>query len=254
MHQLPIEQQIFLIFEDLALVILCMRLWTAGLHRVYTYFFCYLLLELAQNQVPLIVPLQSRAYRNAFVATEMLVVFCYSLVVLELYSVTLRGLTGIASLSRRYIKIVLGIAILTSLLPLAFEKPPDTLTGYLFIIERPLVSSLVVLVLLLAAFLAYYPVPLNRNAVSYLVGYSVWFLTNAVTLLLNNMGYHWNELWGSVWMTVYVMCLVFWLVALNRQGEAKTLVVGHQWNKADEARLLSQLDAINSRLIRSARK
>ncbi|HUA18215.1 MAG TPA: hypothetical protein VMB25_05685 [Bryobacteraceae bacterium] len=254
MHQLPIEQQIFLVFQDLALVVLCVRLWRAGLHKVYVYFFSYLLVELLEDLVPLVLPLESRAYRNAFVAFEMLFAFCYALIVLELYSVILRDLSGIASLSRRYVKVVLGIAILVSFLPAALEKSPDTVTGYLFIIERPLISSLVVLVLLLAVFLVYYPVPLNRNVICYLAGYAVWFLAKAVAIFLNNLGYHLNELWGSFLMAVYAACLLFWIAALSRAGEAKTMVVGHRWNRAEETRLLSQLEAINDSLLRAVRK
>jgi hypothetical protein len=55
-------------------------------------------------------------------------------------------------------------------------------------------------------------------------------------------------------MGVYVTCLLFWLFALNRRGESRTLVVGHQWNPGDEQRLLAQLEAINDSLLRSGRK
>jgi hypothetical protein len=47
---------------------------------------------------------------------------------------------------------------------------------------------------------------------------------------------------------------MFWLVGLNRRGEEKDIVVGHQWNPGDDQRLLEQLGAINARLLRSGRK
>jgi hypothetical protein len=55
-------------------------------------------------------------------------------------------------------------------------------------------------------------------------------------------------------MGVYFTSLALWLFGLNRQGETKSVVVGHQWNPSDERRLLSQLEAINASLLRSARK
>ena len=52
-------------------------------------------------------------------------------------------------------------------------------------------------------------------------------------------------------MTVSVLCLTFWIMLLNREGETKRVVVGHQWNPAAEQRLRAQLDAINASLLRS---
>jgi hypothetical protein len=254
MHRLPIAQQVLLAIQGVGFLALCVRLWWVGLHRVYVYFFTYLMLELLQILVPIFVPVQSLAYRNAFVVTEVLIVCSYALVVMELYSTILRDLAGIASVSRRYIKITLGLAILVSVLPLSLEKRADTVTAYLFVFERAVVSSLVVFVLLITGFLVYYPVPLNRNVIVYLLGYAVLFLTQATTLFINNLGYYLNQVFGTLLMGVYAACLLLWLFALDRRGENKTVVMGHQWNRADEARLLSQLEAINRSLLRVARK
>jgi hypothetical protein len=254
MYRLPIEQQILLTVEIAALLTLCVRMWLAGLHRVYVNFFRYLVLELSQALIPLVVPIESRLYRDLFVLSQALIVAFYALVVLELYSVILRNLEGIASVARRYIKITLAFAILLSLLPLFVEKPPNTLTAYLFIFERPILSSLVAFVLLITGFLVYYPIPLGRNAIIYLAGYAIYFPTIAMMALFQNLGYFWNRQLGSVEMAVSVGCLIFWLLALSRQGENKRVVVGHQWNPGDDQRLLAQLEAINANLLRWRRK
>jgi len=254
MRQLPIEQQILLILEIAALLILCVRMWMAGLHRVYVNFFRYLVLEFLQALIPLLVPLKSHLYRDLFVVSDGLIVAFEALVVLELYSVILRNLQGIASVARRYIKITLALAIFVALLPLTIEKTPNTLTGYLFIFERPILSSLIVFVLLICGFLVYYPVPLGRNVIVYLAGYAVYFPMIAAMAFLQNLGYFWNRQKSNVDMGVTLACLVFWLLALSRQGENKRVVVGHQWKPGDEQRLLAQLEAINASLLRSGRK
>jgi hypothetical protein len=254
MRQLPIEQQILLIVEIVALLTLCTRLWLTGLHKIYVSFFRYLVLELLQTLIPVLVPVQSRAYRDLYVGSQALMVVFYALVVLELYSVILLHLEGIASVARRYIKVTLALAILVSLLPLSMEKTPNTFTGYFFIFERPIVSSLVVLLLLISGFLVYYPVPLGRNVVVYLAGYAVFFVMLGTTAFINNLGYFWNRQKGDVEMAVSAGCLIFWLLALSPQGETKLVVVGHQWNPGDDQRLLAQLEAINASLLRSARK
>jgi len=254
MHQLPIEQQILLIAELAALLILCVRLWLDGLQRIYPYFFVYLVLQLVQTLIPVLVPLESRLYRDLFVTSEALIVAFYALVVMELYSVILRNLQGIARISKRYVRIALVLAAVIALLPLRLENNSSTLTGYLFTFERTVMSIFVVFVLLISAFLVYYPVPLGRNVIVYLAGYATFFLTTTTVTLIDNLGYFWTRLLGGVDMAVFVACLILWLLMLNRQGETKRVVVGHQWNPSDEGRLLAQLEAINASLLRSANK
>jgi hypothetical protein len=182
-------------------------------------------------------------------------VICFSaLVVLELYSIVFRGLPGIGNVSRRFIKVILVLAFLVSLLPLGLETTPNTLTGYLFMFERPIMTSLLILILLITGFLLYYPVPLGRNVPVYLIGYAVYFVTNATTIFIRNLGHYWSRPISDVQMVVYFTCLLFWLFALNRAGETRSVVVGHHWNPSDERKLLAQLEAINNSLVRSARK
>jgi hypothetical protein len=254
MRQLPIEQQILLAVELALLLTLCVRMWASGLYKVYANFFRFLVLEFLQALIPLLVPIQSHLYRDLFVLSDGLIVAFDALVVLELYSAILRELQGIASLARRYIKITLVLAIFISLLPLSIEKKPNTPTGYLFIFERPVLSSLIVFVLLICGFLAYYPVPLGRNVIVYLAGYAIYFTAMATMAFSQNLGYFWNRGKSDVEMSVAVGCQVFWLLALSRQGENKRLVVGHQWKPGDQERLMAQLEAINTSLLRSGRK
>ncbi len=254
MHQLPIEQQILLVVEIGALAILCLRMCGAGLHRVYVYFFGYLVLELAQTLIPVLVPLESQLYRDSFLVSQALITAFYALVVLELYSKVLGDLPGIAATARRYIKVTLVLAIVIAVLPLLLERSKTTALGYVLSFEQIVMSSLVVFVLLVTLFLVYYPVPLGRNVIIYSMGYVVYFLTHATVPLLMNLGRPWTRQLSSIAMAVSVACLIFWAMGLSRQGEKKRVVVGHQWNPGDDQRLLAQLDAINANLLRARGK
>jgi hypothetical protein len=255
MHQLPLEQQVLEVAQIAVLLALCSKLWLSGLYKTYVFFFSFLVLEFLQVLIPVFVPLNGILYRDAYVASQALVVCCCALVVMELYSVILRNLEGISSVARRYIKITLALSITLSLLPLYIEKTPDTLTGYLFIFERPILSSLLLFVLLIAAFLVYYPVPIGRNVMVYLLGYAVYFIALAgAVFFLNNLGYYSNRWLGNLDMGFSLICPLFWLIFLNRRGEEKSVVVGHHWNPGDQQRLLAQLQAINATLLRSGRK
>src|SRR5205807_64745 len=107
-------------------------------------------------------PYDSASYRYSWLITQALLTCFCALIVLELYTLVLRDLTGIASASRRYLKICLGIAIVGSLLLLLVEQTPHGITNIFVTMERALFTSLLIFVLLLTGFLAYYPIPINR--------------------------------------------------------------------------------------------
>jgi hypothetical protein len=254
MQRLPLEQQILVILQIAALLALSARMWWSGLYRIYKYFFAYLVLAFLQISILISLPFNSLLYRDAWVATEGLIVCLYGLVVLELCGVVLRDLVGIATVSRQYVKGALGLAILVSLLLLGLEKRPGGLFDSFITFERPVLSSLTFFVFLMTAFLAYYPVPLNRNAIVYSIGYAVYFLAKAAAFFLLNLNHKWYAEFSDVLVAVSTLCLLFWLVALSPRGETKTVVIGHKWRPDDEERLISQLKAINASLSRAARK
>ena len=254
MHQLPIEQQLLLVIEIAALAVLCLRMWVAGLQKAYTCFFAYLVLELVQALIPLVIPLGSRLYRDLYVLSQAVLVAVYALVVLELYSKVLRDLAGIARVARRYIQATLVLALVGAGAVLSAIKPRATLTGYLNSFELTIMSALAIFVLLVTVFLVYYPVPLGRNVIFYLIGYAVYFLTrDAANTLVISLGRDWGRPLSSLTMGVAVVCLFFWIAALSPKGESKQMVLGHQWNPADEKKLRAQLDAINMTLLRAGK-
>jgi hypothetical protein len=254
MHRLPSEDVVFLIVQTAALVGLSFRIWWFRLYRAYPSFFCYLLATILQTVVLAITVTDRTHYQYAWMATEGLVVCFYALIVLECYTIAFRDLPGIASFSRRFIKVGLGIAMVISLLLLGLEQTPNGSVAMFLIFERVIVASLVIFVLFILGFLAYYPVSLSRNVIVYSIGYSVYFLDKAVLLLLVNRTHEGSQLVSTLLIVVSTICLVLWLFGLNPLGETKAVVVGHRWKPGDEERLLSQLQVINERLIRAARK
>jgi len=251
---LPLDQQLLLVVQTAALLGLCVHIWRERLQDTYAYFFGYLLAALLQTVLLTFTPYDRTAYVYVWLSTEGLIVLFYALTVLELYTIVLRGLAGLASLSRRYLRITLAAAILISFTLLGFEKSPASLTGHFLILERTIVGSLVIFVLFLMLFLVYYPVPLNRNVIVYSVGYAVYFLTKAAALFVRNIGHRWDRPLGDLLIVVSTGCLLFWIFTLNRGGEVKSMVIGHKWHPEDEERLLLQLQEINASLSRAARK
>ena len=249
MHQFPTEQIVLLIVQTSILLGLVLRLRVTGLSQTYPWFFGYLIFASLQNLLSPFFPFDSVNYRYYWLVTQALLTCFCALIVLELYALVLRDLTGIASASRRYLKTCLGLAIVGSLLFLLLEQTPHTVVSIFMVIDRALFTSLLIFVLLLTAFLAYFPIPINRNLVVYSIGYAVYFMAKASGLLAKNITHAWVRQLDAVVLTASTISMLFWLVGLSRQGEEKTLVIGHLWNRQDQDKVLERLKAINASLL-----
>jgi hypothetical protein len=249
MLQLPLDQLVLVIVQTAILLALIVRIWSEGLYREYPYFFSYLIANLVQTLIGVAIPFKGPAYPRFWVASEGVIDCCYALTVVELYRVVLRDLPGIASISRRYITVTVVIAILGALFLQRLAETPANYLSVFFVIECAIVFSLVIFILMVSAFLAYYPVPLHRNVVVYSIGYAVYFLTKAAALFIRTLGYYVSPQISTALLVVSSACLLFWTLGLNRRGEIRTVVIGHKWNREDEARLLSKLKAINANLV-----
>ena len=204
-----------------------------------------------QALIPLLVPLESPLYRDLFVASQAFIVAFYALVVLELYSVILRDLAGIAGVARRYIKVTLAFAILVSLLPLRIEKTPKTLTGYLFITRasNPVQPGCIRAFDQRVFGLLSRPSGPERDRLP--GGLCGLFSNHCDYGVLSEFGLFLEPAKGQCRYGHLGGLFDLLAVGLNRAGENKRVVVGHHWNPGDEQRLLAQLEAINASLLRS---
>lgn len=243
-----------IIVEAVASATLVLRFLLTGLHRVYRFFFLYLVLSCIQLGGQFFFQRKTTAYGAFYFLTEALIVFLYVLVTLELYSLILRDWKGIATVARRFIHVAIAISILVSLLLLGIEQTPKTFTAVFFSLERPIVSSLIIFVIFITGFLSYYPIPLNRNVISYTIGYAFYFLSKATVLLFINRGQYWIEILSTALLAICAACLVFWVFALTREGESKPTISGPNWNKAAEHRVVGKLTELNESLLRSRKR
>ncbi len=253
MRRLPPEQVALLILQVSILAGLVARVVLTGLFRTYPYFFGYLLVACLQALILSFLSPGSPNFVFPWLISQALLTCFGALIVLELYSLVLRDLTGIASTSRRYLRICLGLAILASLPLLLLEQTPHGIVNTFMVIDRTLVTSLLIFVLLLTAFLVYYPIRINRNLVVYSIGYAVYFMAKASGLLFVNIIQARYRQFGVGLVTVSTLAMLFWLVGLRREGEEKKITLGHRWNRENQDRVLAQLKAINASLLRGRR-
>ncbi len=241
----------------------------SGVYRVFSTFLAFCLLRaVALMAAPTVGRMlggapqpdfASSAYHWVWLATEPVKWVLYILVVLELYGLVLQNYKGIASLGRWAILAGLAISlVIASLtLPVDFSNAGEqfSVLRYVLIMERGVASSLALFLILISGFLASYPVPLSRNVIVYSIGYAVYFLSVAATVLVRNVGG--MDYVGAVNIAnsgLTIICLMVWIRFLNREGEARPATLRQHWQPAREQYLIEQLAAINSTLMRAPHK
>ncbi len=240
-------------------VVLLARLRATGLHRIYRWFFLYLVFQLIRAVVMFPVTPRTTLYGWYFVLSEPILWALYILVALELHGLLTRKHPGIAALGRRVLVWALAVALVISLAAMA----PDISAGpgkypwltLLNVTERTIVSSLVLFLLLIAGFVAWYPVPLPSNVITHDIVFAAYFLSKNMGLLVRNItGHQVTRTVSAVFQAVACVCLVIWIAALRSKGEEGRVVLRPRFRQEDEERLMSQLDALNATLERARQK
>ncbi len=243
-------QQVLWVAGTALAVALAAKLAATGLFRVYPWFTAFLCFEAVRSMVLLAFRPNTTTYGWIFLATQPLIWLLYILVVLELYSVALRDRRGLASLSRWALSACMTLAVAVSALTLRADlsRPagPYPVLVYYSVIERGLIFSLALFLLLIAAFMAWFPLAVTRNVRLHASVYAVYFLSSTMALFLRNVaGYSLSPGISLILLFVDAVCLILWLGGLSRRGEEQ-LVTGRRWQQEDEQRLLRQLDALNA--------
>jgi len=147
------------------------------------------------------------------------------------------------------------VSLLTLLPDLAGASGPHAILIYYTVVERGVISSLVVFLLLITVFLVWYPIPLSRNVTLHAIVYSVYFLSSTMALFVRNVTrFELTATISAVLIGIVNACLLVWVIFLSRSGETQTVVLRRQWPPQDEEQLMKQIDSINAALLRTSRK
>jgi hypothetical protein len=242
-----------------ALGILLLKLYWTGLFRIYRYFVAYVMVELVRGLVMSSMNSRTNLYAEVYFITQPLIWFFFIMVIMELFSLVLRNHKGIETLGRRALlgALVLSavIAASTLVMNLQMDSPDYRFLNDFLVLERLIMSSLLLFVILLTAFLSYFPVTLNRNILVHASIFGFYFLARGTVLVFRNVlgPAVVNQL--NPWANAGgLLCLLGWIILLTRSGEQRAAKAGARRSAGDEERVLAQLEAINSTLLRSARK
>ena len=234
-----------------------LRLYLLDLHRVYRFFFAYLVLTTVRSLVLRPFDIRENTYALIYLVTLPILWVFYILIVLELYSLVLQNYSGIYSLGRWTLYGALFFSVAVSILTLipTWGNETSKLLFWSTTVTRGVDFSLVIFLLLILVFLSRYPVALNRNIIVHCIVYTVFFLGTSMTILVRNVvGHEVMRPLNNVLQVISAGCYLAWIFFLTRAGESRVTMLRHSWSADDERRLIDQLNSINATLLRAARK
>jgi hypothetical protein len=129
------------------------------------------------------------------------------------------------------------------------SNPLYPVLGLVNSIRRGVAFSLVLFIIVMTGFIAYYPIPLKKNTVIHAALSVVYFLGTT-------MGVFYRNLLGpsvarplSMALGAITACVLFgWVFLLRIEGEERMKRVGMKWSDEQELHLLEQLQSINDSL------
>ena len=242
----------------IATLALLVRLVQCKLFRTYRFLFRFWLMQAVTTLVLFAIPLRSTLYANAYYTTQMLSLILAICVVLELYQEGLARHPSLAAFGRASVLVLMASAAVVAAFGVMLDstmQPGQYLIIHRFLtLERTLSLMVLVFLLLISAFLLWFPVQVKRNVVVYITGFVLFYFSRSAGLLAANLlpraAY---QPMSVVLLGFSLGCLLLWSVGLRKEGEDQTTVTGNPGHAPALARLSTQLDEINAALVRFVR-
>lgn len=258
--------------SDVLCIILILRLLILQLHSVYRIFCVFLAFDIFSSLISLGETMAHNArfdYRITWIGFSVIGWVLSLCMVYGLLQAILERLPGILRLSRKLLNVTFLSAIVVGLLTVRLEGSLVGSSGYLagfadpigravriaFDLERVISTVALLVLLLILAFVLWFPVQMPRNLAFFSVGFVIYFAANTGLMLTRGMWSRDNLSLVSTTITfVLSACYAYWTFAITREGERAPVRVGHSWRPSEKERLIGQLEAMNASLLRAARR
>lgn len=255
--------------NDVLCIALLARLVSLRLHRAYRAFFLFLCVQLLASIIDLVESNLRRDqypdYRLTWIPIQIALLVLSLWMVYALLIAVLAGLPGILRFSRKFLNtmfvVALGVAVWSARAEygvskaLSFVTPLGRMVGLMFVLNRATCTAAVIALLGILCFILWFPVVMPRNLAVFSIGFAIYFSATATSWLTWSLGSNANlRVIDDVAMLVLTLCYGYWTVFLTRDGERMPVRLGHSWHKAEQQRLIGQLEAMNASLLRAARR
>jgi hypothetical protein len=237
---------------------MAIKLYHSGLHHKYPVFFAYFVFRVPYGIPQLVLDLKSNTHFFYWIITEPILWVFYILLVVELARSVLAQYKGLYSTFRSAMTVGMFIAAaisLASLLPRLTPAVPQKskYLGYVVAGERAVDLTLALFILLILLFISRYPIALNRNLRVHAVVYTVYFLGNTLSLILQVLfGMRLKNEFNILLMLATTGAMVAWLVLLSPKGE-ENIPTSRRISAEREQHLMTQLAAMNATLLKARR-
>jgi hypothetical protein len=261
--------RIWVVLSALLSLTLTAKLITLKIHSTYKVFSAFLIFQVVSGWFTIIEKFTSLDkvldYRVTWLLMRLGSWVLTIWIVYALLRDILKNLPGILRFSRRFLNIVFPLALVLALITAAPEyaasgaakqtAPIDYAVMVALILERLVTTIALLVLLLMLAFILWFPVTMPRNLAVFSIGLSVYFTAKSALILFHHFFPHENNAFMDNGVTlIFCICLVYWIIFLNRKDEQAPVTVGHSWRSSRQSELLGDLDHINAALVRASRR
>lgn len=237
-------------------ILLVARIRSQGLHRVYPCLFGYLIFDVLRTAAGMVIPYRTTAYALVFKVTEPLALVAYFLLIYELYHHVLEAHPGLDTAGRYMLYAGLGAAVLVTAGSATWSPGGPERYAAIRLIMRfsaSLITAVMVFLVAITAFLAWFPVSIRKNTLACLVAYGCFFAGKALLLVTRAwLGEGWRAMGSTTNLLLANLWLVYLVARLSAGGERESTTVRRPAGDAEE--LLAQLRQINRTLDRGAKE
>lgn len=259
--------------SDSLAVVLIIRLLSLKLHTVYRVFCAFLIFDVLSSLIAVIYQLVPHLniddYRVFWICYRFVSWVFYLCLVYGLLHAILLKLPGIYKASKRVLNVASAAVVAVSLITTRLDVSVSGTSGYLshysgtlgtlvriaYDLERVISTVALLLLLTVLLFVLWFPVQMPRNLAVFSIGLVVFFAANTGLFLTRGL---WSQqtlnLVSNAIMFVVTVCYAYLAVFITKQGEEVPVRMGHQWNREEQRRMMGQLEAINTALLRAARR
>ncbi|MEZ5403429.1 MAG: hypothetical protein R2729_27355 [Bryobacteraceae bacterium] len=251
-------EQVLHVVAMAAMAGLLIRIRTLGLSAVYPWFTAMIAASLAVSLGSQAIGRLTSLYAYYYFASTAVLWVLQFLVIRELYRNVLLDHTGLAAFGKWLVygggAIALAVAALMAWpevraaeTPL-FQIPQSRLIRSFFVIQRTVASALAFLIAIISVFLAWFPIRVRRNTLLIWAGVATLLLSQAILLLVRNLGGSaWTLALSTGYQCLETACFLLWW---RKFGAREALPSAQLRTGGDEARLSEQLNEINEALLR----
>lgn len=173
---------------------------------------------------------------------------------IQLWLLALAAYPAVARFGRRVLIYLLLGAMLVAAAGLLLEPARsgvhswNAFPHYFNAIEGAVDSMVAIFLIVATAFLLWFPLAIPRNVAVFIAGFVFYWVQHRGALLMLNLYPGSARGLSAANLIFQLACLIFWIALVRRRGEIVKTVTGHRWNPSEAARLLGQLNAINTRM------